>query len=236
MGTWRGKAAVSSAGDWSHGAEIHLKFHSYKSTKKVSSEDKDKIGRAYSSAAQMVESALNGLRDARNDAIVTMYFGNNPPLLDIESVLRLTLNGLRDTSEGNKIFLFTKTSRPDLGANTAGNVSSWNRQGTDASTQKWAVSKRNLPVSPSFKKLQNGMDDIGQKYDAYKGRIHLNLSHIRNREDDVVAMTIIHEATHRFAGTGDFAYKDGTLAWYQMTDAQKLNNADSYAHFCRDAS
>ncbi|MBK9385559.1 MAG: hypothetical protein IPN34_12180 [Planctomycetes bacterium] len=236
MGIWRGKAAVSSGGDWTHGSEIHLKFNSYKSTKKVAPADAEKIGRAYSAAAQMVESALGGLYEEKNADLVRMYFGDKAPRKEIEGVLRLTLNGLKDTSEGNKIFLFTKTSRPELGANTSGKVSSWKREGTDASTQKWAISKRKLPVSSSFEKASGGLDNIEKKYEAYKGRIHLNLFHIKNRQAEEVAITIIHEATHRFAGTGDFGYNDGTRKWYSMTDEERLNNADSYAYFCRDAS
>lgn len=48
-----------------------------------------------------------------------------------------------------------------------------------------------------------------------------------------VAGTVIHEASHKFLSTEDYAYFDGkTEKWNRkMTKSEALNNADSYAWF-----
>jgi hypothetical protein len=81
-------------------------------------------------------------------------------------------------------------------------------------------------------KLGDGMANLPKKKTTYRmGHIHLNYDKMKSNPDKDVITTIIHEATHRFCGTCDFAY--GTEMRYQnLTDPERLNNADSHALFC----
>jgi hypothetical protein len=64
-----------------------------------------------------------------------------------------------------------------------------------------------------------------------KGSIHLNfLTQLADRSvtNLRVAGTIIHEASHKFCDTRDFAYSQNA-AYGALTSTQALMNADSYA-------
>lgn len=64
-------------------------------------------------------------------------------------------------------------------------------------------------------------------------RIHLNINMINSDPQDKIARTIVHEATHKFAGTADVAYKADNLKYNAGGHAGLTNNADSYAWCCR---
>jgi len=64
-------------------------------------------------------------------------------------------------------------------------------------------------------------------------RIHLNVNMVDKDAEDRIARTIIHEATHKFAGTDDIAYKADNLKHNAGGHANLTNNADSYAWCCR---
>jgi hypothetical protein len=64
-------------------------------------------------------------------------------------------------------------------------------------------------------------------------RIHLNIDIINSDPEDRIARTIVHEATHKFAGTDDIAYKADNLKHNAGGHANLTNNADSYAWCCR---
>ena len=64
-------------------------------------------------------------------------------------------------------------------------------------------------------------------------RIHLNVSSINNKPEDLITRIIVHEATHKFAGTVDVAYKWENLKHNAGGHANLTNNADSYAWACR---
>ena len=71
----------------------------------------------------------------------------------------------------------------------------------------------------------------------HKGEIHLDLDSIWNT--DLCAQTLVHEATHKFANTKDWAYFDKpSYQQYKpkrngtpITAQETLDNADSLAHF-----
>lgn len=73
--------------------------------------------------------------------------------------------------------------------------------------------------------------------DGSKGDIHVTRDYLMNNRFQAVR-TFIHEATHRFASTNDFAEQGYMFAngsdFRQpgITATQCLNNADSYAYFC----
>lgn len=70
-----------------------------------------------------------------------------------------------------------------------------------------------------------------------RGRIHLNYKFFRRllalnpeRVRDMVALTIVHEATHKWARTKDHAYSDNPR-FTALTWQQAVRNADSIAVF-----
>jgi hypothetical protein len=76
--------------------------------------------------------------------------------------------------------------------------------------------------------------------EVYFGRIKLDMftfaQRIEGGEQVLVSRTLVHEATHRHAGTDDHAYckpeSDGFKFDLKLTTEQCVENADSYAHFC----
>ncbi len=84
---------------------------------------------------------------------------------------------------------------------------------------------------------------------SFGGRVHFRFALLRAGDESKVAHVIIHEAAHKFAGARDWCYlpsESGMVAmendmrgigvpsqgaWYDMTNIQALNNADSYAGF-----
>jgi hypothetical protein len=56
-------------------------------------------------------------------------------------------------------------------------------------------------------------DEWGHKaWQLAIGDIELNLSYVRHEQPDTVARTVVHEASHKFAGTKDVLYKEGSFA------------------------
>jgi hypothetical protein len=45
-----------------------------------------------------------------------------------------------------------------------------------------------------------------------------------------LARVIVHEATHKYAATGDYAYYSNAVEWNGMTGGDAIKNADSYAY------
>ena len=70
---------------------------------------------------------------------------------------------------------------------------------------------------------------------ADRGRIHINFQWCTTRTPQRVGRTIIHEASHKFCGTRDHAYKWDTAAYQGLTEAEAWSNADSiacFAYYC----
>jgi len=237
MGTWKGKAPLSNRGDWAHGALLQLKFNPHKSkNKKISGEDVTKVGEAYSLAIDMIEKAYECTQRASAgqlasydvpDAFVALevrqifdrYFGANPDYQTILGTLQSTMLGLKDNSKDNRVYLFDSQSKPEDGGDnrTAGYVMGYPNN---------YKPKRHRPEIQSHEKGAKA----GEKTPRRRGHIHVNYTLAKAD----LAVTVIHEATHRFAGTGDFAYEQEVQKWNDLSDAEKLNNADSFACFCRD--
>ena len=89
-------------------------------------------------------------------------------------------------------------------------------------------------------------DDCDSSTNAYSGRfwdIHLCMNNIRGRANDCIARTIIHEFTHKYAGTGH-GWWFSTAACYNGCDTSgcpadldaddALDNAYSYAGFAHE--
>lgn len=60
--------------------------------------------------------------------------------------------------------------------------------------------------------------------------IYIHFNHILTCNVWQMARLIIHEATHKFAYTGDYAYHSDSAAWGNLVGANAIKNADSYAY------
>jgi hypothetical protein len=65
---------------------------------------------------------------------------------------------------------------------------------------------------------------------AGKLDIYLDFSLLRKSNKQQMARVIVHEATHKFAFTGDYGYMSDDRAFFRMTGADAIRNADSYAY------
>jgi hypothetical protein len=77
-----------------------------------------------------------------------------------------------------------------------------------------------------------GQNQIVSKW----GDIHLNFGYLSSsralyNRDEFIGLLLIHEASHRFALTADFAYTY-EAGYAQLSTSQSLNNADSVAWAC----
>ena len=66
---------------------------------------------------------------------------------------------------------------------------------------------------------------------ASPGDIHLKFSMLKTEPSEEVATVLVHEASHKYAGTVDIAYKHQKDKWKGMSHEQALQNADSYAKY-----
>ncbi|HQR42646.1 MAG TPA: hypothetical protein PLX97_08175, partial [Gemmatales bacterium] len=95
-------------------------------------------------------------------------------------------------------------------------------------------------VSP--KKVMEGGKTVQKGYDAAKtygpddqGSIHLHFALCESIATTAIAYLIIHEASHKFAGTHDKAYADGLgndVKYESLSIQDKSINADCYGYFC----
>jgi hypothetical protein len=79
------------------------------------------------------------------------------------------------------------------------------------------------PLTTEIKKTGSIHIDFGQLLNPDQLAQHANLH---------AACIIIHEASHKFALTADFAYAREQQKYANLSTAQKLNNADSYGYAC----
>lgn len=113
--------------------------------------------------------------------------------------------------------------------------------------------KKNIDkLTKKFKKMRKEMDKIGYEVEqeqiksgepytvAYVyvlpivkgvGDVHVNFPAFANGSDESRAATIVHEMSHYAAGTDDHAYVWQTDKWDKLSQAQKLDNADSLSSF-----
>jgi hypothetical protein len=248
MGIWKTQAPLSKNGNWAHGAILHLKYNNHaRNNATVSKQVERQAADAYAFATRMVEDAVS-CADGAMKGVFNSYAGGlktTEDLFDeyfglrsagfqgpqgysvVHTTLTETLRGLRDNSEQNTLYLFDSTSKahdPKVSKDTYGYVSI-STPGSPNFLAQWGK-KRPLVNSHANKDPR-----AFQKTLALQGHIHLRI----DGGGDVIkwATSIIHEATHRFSGTGDFAYLHETDKWAKLTWSEHLNNADSYAHFCR---
>ena len=105
--------------------------------------------------------------------------------------------------------------------------------GGDGNAAGW-VRSRNLPANPNkiYSNAVASMDDP----DTPRRRSAIHLSDANARAGyEYVRHTMVHEATHKYAGTIDYCYFGRNFPWEPQTafdDKEKaMMNADSYALF-----
>ncbi len=74
--------------------------------------------------------------------------------------------------------------------------------------------------------------DVTRKYlsQAQDAQIYIAFELIMSMNVAQLARVILHEATHKFAFTGDYAYHASTNDWNTLTSDKAIKNADSYAY------
>jgi hypothetical protein len=215
---------------------------------KVTESKKGEIARAYALALDMIHKTIdvtklgtaNRLNLCNRDssdtvtkitAAYTNCFGPNPNYMAILATLQLTKGGLLDVQwSANRIYLYSSESKPDKdGSNTT-------KVGYVSAHPLTHKARSYLPKVGVHLDAQGNQTQAGVKNLRKIGHIHVNVnvnSLDTKRTEMDVAATIIHEATHRYAGTGDFAYEDEKVKWANMSAVERLNNADSYAMLCK---
>jgi len=88
----------------------------------------------------------------------------------------------------------------------------------------------NGSVSLSDAKALDTADPSGLRV-AKRGRIHINFHWVTTRTAQRVARTVIHEASHKFVGARDHAYKPNKPNYAALTPKLARTNADSIACF-----
>jgi len=247
MGRWKTKAPLSNNGNWAHGATLHLKYRN--DTQKdptVSQQVVRQVTKAYEMAEKMVGDAIPYAKSAQTgqftpygqgkttEDLFNYYFGVRSSGFPgaagykvIIATLTETRAGLNDPSKQNRLYLFdgaSKANDPRISDDTLGYVAAY-FPGKASFSAKWDK-KRPLVKSHAVENPRPF-----QTTSAIQGHIHLRID---SRDPLAWATSIIHEATHRFSGTGDFSYEHETDKWKTLTWAEHLNNADSYAKFCRE--
>lgn len=93
--------------------------------------------------------------------------------------------------------------------------------------------RANGAVNFSNARLLDPGDEDGPRM-ANRGRIHINFVSLTTRTPQLVARTIIHEASHKFTGMRDHAYISQRIAYRDLTPEKAQSNADSFACFAYD--
>jgi len=234
MGKWRGTAPLSHRGNWTHAPVLQLQYNNRSKFKKAKLNEQDivMVGKAYDMAIIMLQTAIDttdntdfGLEYSlnkydqfsdTNKGVLKEYFGVNPEINQIKVTLLCTLQGLRDNSQQNRIHLFRQNMQNN--SKDLGYVSNASPTYQEKAHRPQVLSHD--PANPQ----------AGVKIPRARGHIHINLN-VKSIED--LATTIVHEGTHRFTGTGDFAYYSEGQKFRNLTAAEQLNNADSYAMYCK---
>lgn len=70
----------------------------------------------------------------------------------------------------------------------------------------------------------------------FDGAVHIHFPGFNNETPEERAAILIHELSHKYAGTADNAYLYETGKWAKMDRKDATNNADSYCYYAVKAS
>lgn len=218
---------MSNRGDWTHGPQLDVHYKG--SNAPPTQAESDMLKEAYDFALDMAAEAIAEIRKSSggnhtqwtgalmatetNDRLLDHYFGPKLDALDYNIILTTMLDtrrGLLDNSGTNRLTIYNKNTTRNGFVRTYSANNNYNAD-------------RPIVNSHNFKNKI-----AGQLKPKRKGHIHLNL----NRGSSLaMARTLLHEATHRFSGTADFSYLWDAAKFNGLSKAEKINNADSYAHY-----
>lgn len=211
MSIWRGKSAVPSVGP-----DIHIK---YKFLGGLDDQYMDTateaIGLARLMMRQVTSVMSGGVFALSVDQLqyFDYYFvcGGNPPsnsdFIIVQQTLLAINNGLFSQGLGIKV-------------TNQGDSMGYVNLHTGKKTKKDWVAGRSMRTGNLVQ----------------RGNIHVDSNRL-DTGPELSAKTVIHEASHRFASTGDFGEKgytyddSGLFRDVGLTHAEALNNAESYARF-----
>ena len=89
-------------------------------------------------------------------------------------------------------------------------------------------------INPKKSGDERGYVNMGSRgFWGSPGDIHLRFSLLDTDPPERLARTLVHEATHKYAGTSDSAYWPGAK-FNGLTHKEALGNADSYAMYVDD--
>lgn len=222
MAIWRGKSMHGS-----DGLKVHVEWEVFGGMKK----HKNIANESVELARKYVNDAYNGLQGntfqqlpeaVQNTMTKYFCFAGTPSTADYQEILNvinLTRNGLNSNDLKLKISNSKSTTSGGTTTTTVGYVKNYPKRDIRALTKKdW----HKVPIGP--------------KQGRHTGNIHVHQMVLQSNSKG--SDTVIHEATHRYAGTSDFGeagYVDSTLSRNfrapGLTPAQALNNAESYASF-----
>lgn len=70
----------------------------------------------------------------------------------------------------------------------------------------------------------------------FDGAVHIHFPGFNGETADERAAILIHELSHKYAGTADNAYLHETGKWAKMDRKDAVNNADSYCYYAVNAN
>lgn len=219
MAIWRGSDAMPSVGP-----QVHLKFKLLGGGQDYADSASEAIGLARIMMRYILTKLNKGAMalTVNQLQVLDYYFvlGGNPPAPGdigiIRQTLQLTSNGLFSNDLNVKV----KTG----GGGTVGYA--------NMHDSRFGLMDKIRTKTGAKSRWTPGYDIEAGNRKTHFGDIHLSDSAM-DRGPEYAAMTLIHEATHKFASTGDYAYTSAATNFLYVaplpTHAEALNNADSYS-------
>lgn len=204
-----------------------------------------KLGQAIQYARQITSDALQRLYDYRRRRLVKTidpqmakdFFRSGADVKDaLEKYFGITTAS--PNFDANLDVIISKIELTDAGLQApfdivVGHIHDWDDVKEGVSDFFGELKKGNIKSSfRSISFIRKGTRGWVAPGHALK-RIHLNVNVINTDPHGYIARTIVHEGTHKFAGTDDVAYKFQQLKHNVGGYADLTNNADSYAWACR---
>ena len=212
---------------------------------KLNTTQRRKLDNVIVTSRRMTADSLKLLRDSRGKRVVKSvdaqmakdYFGSGEYVKEaVEKYFGITKAS--PTFDADLDAIIAKLATTDTGLQApfgivVGNIHDGDdiRDGIRDAFHEVAQGQFSAAIA-SLKFIRTGTEGWVHGGHALK-RIHLNVNSLDSESDGKVARIIVHEATHKFAGTVDVAYKWDSLKHNAGGHANLINNADSYAWACR---
>jgi hypothetical protein len=163
---------------------------------------------------------------SRLEKIFLRHFKNNAPTVqdrdEVEHVFKLTAAGLMGNIVIKDLFAAADNFGPKSGL-------VWGAEGQvafDEQTDRAYINT--LLEEDGLERANDIMRDFLARAESLD--IYIDFSLLKSCNKYQIARIIVHEATHKFAYTGDYAYMSNSGKFNLMTAKDALKNADSYAY------